>query len=90
MEALNQNYRSALLELVDKFCNRSGKTRAYVAGKVVKDRRFFDNFAGGTGCTVETYLKLQNWLTANMPARSKNAKRSRRNAAAQHVSQVNS
>lgn len=67
MEILIENYRAELLNLADEYCIRSGKTREYVAGKVVKDRRFFANFESGSGCTVETYLRLKNWLKKNMP-----------------------
>lgn len=85
MQITIENYRTELLSLVDSFCELTGMTREYVAGKVVKDRRFFSNIEDGSGCTVETYLRVKQWLEDNMPLTAKETKRKNRITAAEAI-----
>jgi len=51
-----------LLARVDRFCQRTGMSKARLATIVVNDGKFFDRIAAGGSTTVKTYERFVAWL----------------------------
>ncbi len=62
------DYRKQLLEAAETYCKQTGLSRATVGNYVAKDNRFFDRIESGGGCTIDTFQKVMNWFSENMPA----------------------
>ena len=59
--------KEQLLNAAQKYCDRSGMSKARLATIVVNDGKFFVRLEGGGGCTIETYERVIAYLDKHMP-----------------------
>lgn len=62
------DYRKTMLDAAEKHCKITGKSRATIATEVMNHGGFFDRIESGGGCTIDTFQKVMNWFSENMPA----------------------
>ena len=56
-----------LLSAANKYCERSGMSKARLATRVANDGKFFVRLESGGGCTLETYERVIAYLDEHMP-----------------------
>ena len=67
-----QKLTEELLTLASQYSKLTGYARATVATMVMNDGKFFDRIERGGGYTVNTYVKVKDWFSQNMPHRKNN------------------
>jgi hypothetical protein len=61
------DYRSQLLTLASTFAAARGLSEARVATLVQNSGSFFDRIRNGATCTVDVYLRVQQWFADQWP-----------------------
>jgi len=64
---MEKNYRSVLLAKAKKYCKSQNIKTSTLGVRIMNDGNFFKRLESGGGITVDNYLKVSNWFSANLP-----------------------